>query len=106
MLYADGLPFKVKEHLFREHDYHIFTLQKTMAEAKRHNNVNSYMNKGRGPPPGDRNKDAGNAEQKGDSKGGDNKDDKQATFKRRANLTTVAGLWDRCYMIYSEPLSR
>ena len=42
----ENLPYKVKELLMRERDFHNFSLTATVAEARRQSNVNLFLNKG------------------------------------------------------------
>lgn len=101
MLYSEGLPFKVKEYLIRERDYHTFTLQKAMAEANRHNNVSAYLSKGK---PGGGWKDNKLGDDKQDRQGDkqDSKEFKGANNRYKFRTNYVASLWDSCNMILSE----
>ena len=48
LIFTDGLPFKIKEYLVRERNFHQFSLQQTITEARRHSNVSQFLNKGGG----------------------------------------------------------
>ena len=47
-MFVEGLPFKVKEKVVSERDFHQRSLQQTISDARMYHNANNYLNKGRG----------------------------------------------------------
>ena len=76
ILYVDGLPFKLKEILFRDKAYQHMDLPQAQVEAKRQHSVNVYMNRGRKPFDQNQNQNNDDKDQK-DQKDGKNQNQNQ-----------------------------
>ncbi len=87
MIFLDNLPFKVKEQLVRERDFHQFSLTKTVAEARRHSNVTTFLNKGTRFQPSD-------------NKPGNKPPFNKPGTKQQANF--MQGMYEHCNMLIAE----